>query len=378
MVVGKVITGRRAQRADRRQRRGAVLAWTALASTGLLAITAMAVNLGQLYVLDNQLQSAADAAARGASERFFTPDGQIDADAAMAEATDRVQANLPNDPCSLGADGVRFGTMQDPTSPGTFVETTPDVADTIWIKVTKSGENGNPVNLFFGGILGKTTSNIINESAVSLRQPQEAKCLPIALRAPSFGAIHPDLPNGQSWNGPSRPLNGSAFLVEQSVTIFVFGAAPRTPLHLALAVPGADLVDVLSGSADLITLARNDEYEVVGSGIDSDAAGQALLERLNDTDESNDVVVMPIVEETSSARDVDGYLTGAVRVLDFVAVRLTGVEAKSVPNPEDPNLTLSVNVLRGTITRKLVTGKASHDNSGVVTGISAAVPVMAK
>ena len=54
---------RKSHRAARERQRGAVAVMTALCLTALVGITALAVDLGRAWVVRNELQNAADAAA---------------------------------------------------------------------------------------------------------------------------------------------------------------------------------------------------------------------------------------------------------------------------------------------------------------------------
>src|SRR5918992_5189900 len=84
------------------RRRGAVLVMATAMMTGLMVITAIAVDLSRLFVLRTELQTAADAAALAAALRL-----NEDRSRAVASAVTAVQANA-----SMGAvseiDSVRF------------------------------------------------------------------------------------------------------------------------------------------------------------------------------------------------------------------------------------------------------------------------------
>jgi Flp pilus assembly protein TadG len=100
----------------RRRRRGAVLVMTALTMTGLMIATAFAVDLGRLYVLRSELQTAADAAALAAAVRL---NGDWNQAEQTARATAKANGTLDGD---ADVDAVRFG-VWDPDArqfePGT-------------------------------------------------------------------------------------------------------------------------------------------------------------------------------------------------------------------------------------------------------------------
>jgi Flp pilus assembly protein TadG len=106
--------GRRV-RADGHRRRGAVLVMATAVMSGLMVVTAIAVDLSRLFVLRTELQTAADAAALAAALRL-----NEDRSRAGASAITAAQAN----PALGGAaeiDSVRFGVWRP--SDRTFVPT---------------------------------------------------------------------------------------------------------------------------------------------------------------------------------------------------------------------------------------------------------------
>ena len=117
--------------ARHRRRRGAVLVMATAAMTGLMVITAIAVDLSRLFVLRTELQTAADAAALAAALRL-----NEDRSRAVASAVTAVQANA-----SMGAvseiDSVRFGVWR--SSDRTFVRTSgPIGADAAQVTLSRA------------------------------------------------------------------------------------------------------------------------------------------------------------------------------------------------------------------------------------------------
>jgi hypothetical protein len=109
--------GRR-DRAGGRCRRGAVLVMATVAMTGLMVITAIAVDLSRLFVLRTELQTAADAAALAAAMQLNGDRSRARAFALVGARTNQALAG------TVDVDSVRFGvwdpknrTLGEPTSP---------------------------------------------------------------------------------------------------------------------------------------------------------------------------------------------------------------------------------------------------------------------
>jgi Flp pilus assembly protein TadG len=122
---------RRRAPAGHGRRRGAVLVMATAAMTGLMVITAIAVDLSRLFVLRTELQTAADAAALSAAMQL-----NGDRSRAAASAVTAVQANV-----AMGAlsevDSVRFGVWRP--ADRTFVRTSgPIGADAAQVTVSRA------------------------------------------------------------------------------------------------------------------------------------------------------------------------------------------------------------------------------------------------
>jgi len=89
--------------ADGRRPRGAVLVMATAAMTGLMVMTAIAVDLSRLFVLRTELQTAADAAALAAARQLLEDPARA---AVRAGSVAHVNSTLAG---TVGVDSVRFG-----------------------------------------------------------------------------------------------------------------------------------------------------------------------------------------------------------------------------------------------------------------------------
>lgn len=88
---------RSSQKNERRGERGAVAVYTALILTVLIGFTALAVDVGHLYGVRNELNNAADAAALAGAHKLFDDAGDLTVAAAKAEAARVAKLNRTGD-----------------------------------------------------------------------------------------------------------------------------------------------------------------------------------------------------------------------------------------------------------------------------------------
>ena len=285
---------------------------------------------------------------------------------------------------------MAFGWIADTSDPSSpFTVTTPDQANAIRFSSKRSAASGNPVELFFAGVFG-TTQTDVSASAVAIYAPVAgADVVPLALRAPGFGPVDPTISLANPGkDGPSEPLDGLAFQIGEQVTLFTYGKGTKAPVHLVLNTTGgpgegggpgeANLGKVMNGEAPPVALALGDELPVMGEGSGHNGLGKKLADRLTDSDTTNDTIIVAIVETTLYSRNLSGELSGNVRVIDFAAVRLDAILSVTVPKPGDPSKTINIEILVGTVVRRVVSGSASSSSSGTVAGSSIAVPILAR
>lgn len=151
-----------------KDRRGVVLIVVASMLVGLLGFAALAVDIGYAMVLRNELQDAADAAALAGANVFYpptpAPSTPLDWTAAEVTAAEAIRLNK--------AAGTTLTDCQAETGYWNLGRNpfglqnkgiTPGATDAPAVKVTVSrsaGNNGGPVRLFFGRVLGRHFASV--------------------------------------------------------------------------------------------------------------------------------------------------------------------------------------------------------------------------
>ncbi len=188
----------------------------------------------------------------------------------------------------------------------------------------RSQDNGNAAPTFFARILGFDSVDIVT-SAISARLPvSQADGLPLAVRAPGFGDVSPDIPEKP---GPSEPANGSEFEIGEKIILFYFGKGSGSPVHLVLDVEAAgcscDIGAIFSGEEPPFSMQFGDQYTVVGEGTGGGGFGSALEDRVDlATDHPDRTVLVAVADLTGDSRNGSGDLTGDIEIVDFLAVHL--------------------------------------------------------
>jgi Flp pilus assembly protein TadG len=131
----------------RHDEQGSVMAWTALGILSLLGMAALTVDMGYMYVLNNQLQTTADAAASAAVKEL------PDETAALAAAQDIVQKNMHSSAHGnvITADDVQFGNWDSATR--TFTDGGSPV-NAVRVNARRDSTNNNAARTFFASALG--------------------------------------------------------------------------------------------------------------------------------------------------------------------------------------------------------------------------------
>ena len=145
-----------------RDQRGAVIVMVTGMLVMLLGFAAMVLDLGYLFVVRTELQSAADAAAlAGAGYLFPLVSNNPNWSVAQAQTTAAFAMNKAAG-VFLGDGQVQTGYWNLTGTPSglqaTSITPGPNDVAAVMVNINKSaGNNGGPVNLFFGRILGINT-----------------------------------------------------------------------------------------------------------------------------------------------------------------------------------------------------------------------------
>lgn len=235
----------------RSRERGAVLVHVAVAMMGLLAFSALTIDLGALWVARAQAQNAADAGALagGVSLAYVNP---TDLDAAQAAATTIVQQHQvwgePVAPASLQTSSGACPTGS-PAVPGACLQ----------VRVSRGTASGTPLPAFFSRLFGVNAADVTASASAKVMLGNATPCLrPLAIvdrwndryDTPNDGAWTsddyfdgfdpsgmPNLPPGVAdlYTPPSASATGTgitiADLLGQQVTVLEFDPALALPLR---------------------------------------------------------------------------------------------------------------------------------------------------
>ncbi len=369
--------GRRSSR-----RRASAAALVVVSVPVLLGIAAMTVDVGYVYLVRQELQTSADAGALAAAWTFVDQDGNMAPNVALQQGTALAGVNS-----AKGVTEITFGWIEDPLDPTSpFITVDPAEANAIKVTSRRSSETGNPVDLFFAHVFGFAQTDIAARAVAALTPASAVDGVPVALRAPGFGLVDPEVAEANPGkDGPSEPLDGTAFQIGEQVTVFAFGKGKKSPVHLILNtndIPGeAELGKVLRGEDPPVPLGLGDEIDVMGEGTGHNGLGGKLADRLDDDDPANDTIIVPVVETLPDSRNAEGELDGNVRIIDFVAVHLDAIIEVEVPDPNDPQdngKTIDIELLVGTVVHHSTSGAPATASSGVVEGLSVAIPQLVR
>ena len=222
-----------------RDTEGAVAVMTVLILVALLGMAALAIDLGQIYFVRNDLQNTADAAALAAAGKLITTQNGVavrDANAAQQAALTVAQlqrqlAGLPDiAPGARNDLTITFGEWNlktgDPTTAWTEIGSTcgsTSNANAIRITLHRGvGTVTGPVINLFAGIFGVNTSDVQATATAYLGYTNEVQTggVQVPLALPSTGANSPLASNGRA--GWFASLFGPSEAVATTTKTYVF------------------------------------------------------------------------------------------------------------------------------------------------------------
>jgi len=328
----------------------------------LLGFAALTVDVAVLYNTRADLQRCADASAMAAAAGYAEESGDIAqrlfAGREAAQRYAEENAIIGGSITLASENDIVYGVATF-NEAGTAIDFTPTEVDPNAVRVfarrTSDSSNG-AVDLLFSRLFGMHATDVSAQATAGLNAPLTADLVPTSLRTPGFGPVDPDIVDqNPGKEGPSEPSDGDKFGIGEEVTVYLFGKGPRPPVHLVLDLEessgNSDIHKILSGSQDPIPLNIGDELPVVNNGSGNGVFGQKLADRLEDYDDANDVIVVPIIDTLPDSRNGNGQLTGNVKIVDFATVRLTEIREEEVPDPKKDNKTITIEVLYGEIIR---------------------------
>ncbi len=342
---------------DTSRRPGVVMVFTLTLATVLVGFAALTIDVGMMYGIKAELQRTADAAALAGVQDLRDADPST-VEVARHTVREYVARNtLLNDQRALF----------DPEHSAVFgratldelerrVDFAPGAAPPNAVRVTVAFE----MDYLFAGIFGLSHKVIRATALAGVAPPRTADVVPLSLPAPGFGPVDPDIAEqNPGKTSPSEPGDGERFQPGEEVAIFFFGMGPRQPVHLVIDVTDSSGVadlnrllateEALGGTREPVDVSIGDEYYVWGEGTGNANFGEKLATRIEDYDTANDTVVMPIIDTLEDTRNADGQLVNKVQVVDFVAVTLTEIREEEVPDPRNPDATMTIRVLYGVV-----------------------------
>ena len=234
-------------RQTRFKQRGAVAPLTAVSMTTLIGFTAIAVDLGMLYNVRNELQRTADATALGAARELVNDDrlkvnassawmNDVRDEAVSYAAINKVYGNTPsistNSGNSIDGDLV-IGYLNDSTDLTELLKVDDESRfNSVQVRIRRDGTLNGPVQLFFGQLLGLTSSDLgatatatLQDGVTGFRVTENsvnAGLLPFALHIDAWN----DLLNLVSTTGDSYGMNDDGNVVGSGDSIFELNLYP--------------------------------------------------------------------------------------------------------------------------------------------------------
>ncbi len=311
-----------------RQQRGAVAIMAAPLMIMMVGITALAVDIGRIMVVRNELQNAADAAALAGAARFGS---YIQPDWSAATAAAQVAITRSrSERTALTSGTIEAGfwpvTGAGPMRPYNSAPTValPGENPAVRVTITRAdGVNGGPMQLFFAPILGVFAQNV-SASAVSVVSTpgfaSEGTLFPMVLNKCMFDQFWA---NGAPLDSNQKIRIGSAYHYDncsagQWTSLDLFSQSARVAKSL--------LVD--GNHAELNIL--DDTF--IQSGTETSI--YAAVQQLVDAHGGQLDVLMPVVDSADLSH------SGPVPIVAFAPFRITAavggsgkyIEGSFIPN----------------------------------------------
>ena len=345
----------------RNRRRGSVVVTMPVMLGGLIFVAAIMVDIGLFYVNKSQMQNAADAAAIAAAMRIGNDRSATALASAKAYASSFANKNQVGRGDVLVADDISMGIWDysgGGFSPGADVNN----ANSFQITVRRGGAASDGLGSYFSRCFGLNDFEAVARSTVVMSGASAAVGVPLALRAPGFGAINPKLTEvNPNFDGPCCPDDGVEFAVGDKVVLLATGNKKVTS-HLALSFNPTNsgsgnhagnrsyMYKLLNGTVDGVVMRVGDEAAVHDKGLNSRNFRWQLEQRtLLAADDPKRCIIVPVVELMSNSKNGAGKIQNKVRICDFVCVYVWKKMQYQVKNPNKPSKNLTQTVILGEI-----------------------------
>lgn len=182
-----------------RDESGSMLPMAAFGFVILGGVAALAVDAGNLYALDNQMQASADAAALAAVAHIRDTPAEV-----REAALDVTAANLPSEihGAALAESDIVLGEWDSDTKVFTAGINPPNA---VRVTIRRTAENGNAAPSIFANVLGVSSADIVVESIAAEPNPS---CM-VAL-APSGTGVYINSGSAVVANGCSVRANSTS------------------------------------------------------------------------------------------------------------------------------------------------------------------------
>ena len=163
------------RRPPQRRRRGVALVYLTVTLTLLCGIASLAVDLGRVYSVKNDLQTVADAAARAAAAALATGGPT----AARQAATDVAAKNkVDGQYVTLAASAVQILNWNSDTRSGTVLTGAAEsTGNAVRVNLSRTKAAGNAVSLTFGRVIGLSTCDVNASTTACTPSDQSAYAL---------------------------------------------------------------------------------------------------------------------------------------------------------------------------------------------------------
>jgi len=207
------------RRLHHRRRRGNIVAMTAVLMIVLVAFVALAVDVGYLYTMRNELQRSADSAAIAACWELCDKDYQAGGNATTLAANARTKAEqfaalnkVGNCAPGLASNDVNVGYMANPSNPAEPLISTPagTLPNSVYVRVQRTSAQNGEVPMFFARAMGVNQSSMQAEATAALLSGFKG------FKVPADGDTVPILPfalDEESWNNISSGLDNYRYNV---------------------------------------------------------------------------------------------------------------------------------------------------------------------
>lgn len=207
----------RTYRTCARRQRGVVGVMAPVLMLVILSIGAIAIDLGYLYVIRNELQNAADAAALAGAAGLYPASPKPNWSNGVSQGTSAIKLNASSG-ATLKDGSVQAGYWNLTGSPaGLQAQTiTPGANDVPAVQVTisrSSGKNGGPVGTWLASIFNGAAASVQTTAVAVIAAPGTANAgalFPVALNKCLFD-LYWNSSTGQPVNDPST---GQPFVID--------------------------------------------------------------------------------------------------------------------------------------------------------------------